>query len=987
MSKIIVICFAILNSIFFSVTEIYCQKPTLKKLDESININNIDILIDLATKVYIKTPDRSLQYAETALSIARKNHDQISEAKALKVIGDIYCKLDYDRLSLPFYTKALEIFQHKGFAQNIADMYLRIGDIYYLFNKNDSARNFYTKGFQVFQTNKNQIGLANSYLKLGNTFWYSTNYDKALEYYLSSLSIFESLGNKNGIAKVYNNIGTLYTILGDHRRALQYLEKSLQFYSDFEDSENLSELYFRLGAVHQQVKNYDLAINYLDLSKSLFDSLHVVRKSAYVNKVKAQIYFAKGEPQKAIELAQNALAVFTRYDYFWGMAEASNDLGEFYAGVQNFDKAILYFKQALKVSKEIKSWELLKSTDLNLSEYYSSKGEFKNAYDYYRMYQVYNDSVLNMEKNSRIAELQAKYETNKKELELLEKTDQINKSNELIRKQKFHLYLFGSGIVLILLLSFALYRQYKLIEKKGKRIESINEKLDLRVKERTSALRLTQFSIEQAADPIFWIDAFGKFIYVNNSACKTLGYSKKDLFSKRIYDIIPKFELNDWNDFWDINKQDGSLIVETVFHDSNLKTFPVEIILNYIFHEDKEYALAFVRDISDRKQKEENLRKAKEKAEEADKLKSAFLANMSHEIRTPMNAIIGFSDMLLHEEFESEEKQEFANIIKSSGDTLLKLIDDIIDISLIEAGQLKIYKGEFNLSNLMKEVNRFFQEEKNRVHKPQLEIKLLATDIHKKIMISLDQIRFRQVLTNLIGNALKFTDQGKIEFGYNLIDNNILSVFVRDTGIGIQIDKVDHIFERFNKLNDDKRLYGGTGLGLTISKKLVEQMGGNLKVESQYGKGSYFYFKIPYHLEAELPDKHKSGIQSQDLKSWIDKKLLIVEDVESNFRYLEVLLKKTGINIIWAKNGDEAMSLCAQNSLNLILMDIQLPNRSGYEITEEILKLYPNIPIIAQTAYAFSDEKEKILQAGCIEYLSKPLSAETLINTIQKFII
>lgn len=986
MVKFLRICIVTLYGLFLFNALIAAQKNGTPKDVEPVNINNIDILVDLATKVYYKTPERSLQYAETALDIARKNHDQTSEAKALKVIGDIYCKLDYDRLSLPFYSKALEILTRKGLTQNMGELYIRIGDVYYLLNKNDSARSFYQKGFNLYQSIKNKPGLATSYLKLGNTFWYSTNYDKALAYYLNSLSLFEHLNNKKGIAKVYNNIGTLYTVLDDYPKALQYLEKSLQYYSDFDDSENLSELYFRLGSVHQKVKNYDLAINYLDLAKSLFDSLHIVRKSAYVSKLQAQIYFANGKSEKAIQMALSALATFAKYQFEWGMAETSNDLGEYYLGIQDFEKSQHYFKDALKYSKDLKSWELLKTSYLNLSNYNFQRGDYKNAYDNFKQFQVFNDSVLNLEKSARIAELQAKYETNKKEMELLEKTDQINKSNELIRKQKVHIYLFGSGIVIILLMSFALFRQYKLIENKGRKIEIINEKLDLRVKERTSALRLTQFSIEQAADPIFWIDAQGKFIYVNNSACNTLGYSKNELFEKKIYDIIPKFDFSDWCDFWDINKQDGSLSVETTFKKYNASEFPVEIILNYIFHEDREYAFAFVRDISDRKQKEENLRNAKEKAEEADKLKSAFLANMSHEIRTPMNAIIGFSDMLLNEDFEQEEKQEFANIIKSSGDTLLKLIDDIIDISLIEAGQLKLHKGEFNLATLLKEIHRFFIEEKNRLNKTNLEIRLLPSKMDEKIFIPVDKIRFRQVLTNLIGNALKFTDSGYIEIGYVSGDAGILSLYVKDTGIGIPSDKVKHVFERFNKLNDAKRLYSGTGLGLTISKKIVEQMGGNLEVESNLGEGSRFFFTVPFFLNQQSDDHREPSPDSTSVIDWKTKNILIVEDVESNYQYLEVLLKKTGIQIKWAKDGDEAMKFCEMVNPDVILMDIQLPNKSGYEITADILLQYPSIPIIAQTAYAFSDEKEKILKAGCVEYLTKPLNSELLISTIKKYI-
>src|SRR5208283_431787 len=198
-------------------------------------------------------------------------------------------------------------------------------------------------------------------------------------------------------------------------------------------------------------------------------------------------------------------------------------------------------------------------------------------------------------------------------------------------------------------------------------------------------------------------------------------------------------------------------------------------------------------------------------------------------------AIIGFSDMLLHDDFSTNEKQEFANIIKGSGDTLLKLIDDIIDISIIEAGQLTIHPSNYHLSLLLNEIHRYYQEEKNRIHKGHLNIILKEPENSQNIVIYCDKIRFRQILTNLIGNALKFTDQGFIETGFEKISEALVSIYVKDSGIGIQQEKIERVFERFHKHQDDKKLYGGTGLGLTISKKLVEQMGGQIGVESEIG--------------------------------------------------------------------------------------------------------------------------------------------------------
>ena len=986
--KIKIILFILLIvTLFDSFGSSYSKKDSVVNTKTTSDVKNIEILLGLATKVYIQNPERSLQYAETALKIAKENKDQFLQAKTLKVIGDIYRRMDYERLSLPYYYKSLEILTLTNKPDLEAELNLLIGDIHYKSNKIDSAQTFYGKGLNLYQKINDKNGIASCLVKLGNIYWFSTNYDKSLDYYLKALTIYDNLNQKSGIANVYYHIGSLYTLLGDNKKAISFLEKSLTYYSDHNDIETLSELYFRLGLAYEDLKNYDLALNFYDMAKSIYDSLHIERKSAYIDRSKAKIYYAQGNTVQAIGLTKKALSTFERFDFTWGRIEAYNDLGKYYIHEEEFEKANNYLNQSLKLARKLNSWELLKVTYLEISHLYDALGNFKKSLAYYKLYQVVNDSVLNREKNTRFAELQAKYEANKKEKEILQKNVEITKNVELIRRQRTHLYLFGAGIILILILSFALYSQYRLLEIKGKKIERINTELDLRIKERTSALRLTQFSIEQASDPIFWIDRVGRFVYVNNSACNTLYFSKEELLRRRITDIIPKFAHSDWNDFWEISKKEGSLVVETTFRSKTQIKFPVEMILNFVNHEGKEYCFAFVRDISDRKLKEENLQKAKEKAEESDKLKSAFLANMSHEIRTPMNAIIGFSDMLVQDDFSTEEKQEFAGIVRSSGDTLLKLIDDIINISLIEAGQLKINSSKYNLNSLLKEVHLSFQSEKARLNKNDIEIKLAQANFDDHIFIETDKVRFQQILTNLVGNALKFTDSGNIEIGYHIENKTNLTIFVKDTGIGIPKEKISVIFERFNKLNDDKKLYAGTGLGLTISKRLAEQMGGELTVDSEIGKGSIFKLTIAYILD--IPSK-KVNLKNEKLTSksfkWNHKSILIVEDIESNYQLLETALKKTGIKIHWAKNGTDALKYCMNSNPDAILMDIQLPGKNGYEVTREILNSYPKIPIIAQTAYAFNDEKEKILEAGCVDYITKPINTDLLYEKIHKYI-
>jgi PAS domain S-box-containing protein len=983
-TKLLNISVLLLLSLFLLSFTTHKKDSEPQSKEKAIYINNIEILTGLAGKVYLHNPERSLQYAQTALVLARKNNDMIYEAKVLVLIGSIYKRSDLDRLSIPFYSQAITISSKLKNTLWIADNSLALGEAYYKLNYADSASKYFNRSLILYTGLNDKKGIATTMIRLGNTYWYSAGYDKALELYLKSLAISEEINNKNGIAEANTNIGALYVMLGDNQNALLYLRRATCYIDFFENKEKISNLYYRYGFAFENLQQYDSAFFYYKLAKNILDTLHLDRRSGNIDESISSIYFKQGNTEKAIKQAQIALEKYIKNDYRFGIASVYNNMAIYYLKIEDYTNSLSFLEKGIKLSKEIKSIELLKINYLTLSKYYKNKEMYKKALLYHELYQQMNDSVLNHEKNTRIAELQTKYETNKNMQELASKTEENRMNMERIKRQRRNLYVFGFGSLVILIMSIGLYRQYKLLESREARIKEINKELDLRVKDRTSALQLSQFSIENAADPIFWLDNNGNFIFANIAACKYLEYTKEEFLQGNIINIIPKFSLTEWKDVWDIIHNDGSLVLELFFKKKNKIIFPVEIAFNYIAHEGKEYAFAFIRDISDRKLKEENLRKAKEKAEEADKLKSAFLANMSHEIRTPMNAILGFSDLLIGDDISPDEKQEFANIIKSSTDTLLKLIDDIIDISLIDAGQLKMHKTNFQLNNTLKEVIRFYQEEKIRVQKPHLDIRLNESSFNDQIILNTDPIRFRQIVTNLIGNAIKFTDKGYIETGY-IIGPDKVKIYVKDTGIGIPTDKIPMIFERFRKHNDNGKLYGGTGLGLAISKKMVEQMGGSISAASEINKGSIFWFTIPFKLGTINPPLPQNNNINNDY-DWGKKSLLIVEDVESNYLYLETVLKKTGINIFWAKDGDEALSYCRIKRPDAVLMDIQLPKKDGYMVTSEILQIYPHTPIIAQTAYAFTDEKEKILKAGCVDYLTKPIDSKLLLETINNYI-
>ena len=382
-------------------------------------------------------------------------------------------------------------------------------------------------------------------------------------------------------------------------------------------------------------------------------------------------------------------------------------------------------------------------------------------------------------------------------------------------------------------------------------------------------------------------------------------------------------------------------------------------------------------DITNLQNIEQELIKARIKAEQSDRLKSAFLANMSHEIRTPLNAIVGFSQLLPAAE-TAEEKKLYSGIINQNSDILLQLINDILDLSKIEAGTLEYIKRPMNLGEVCRTI---YTVHKERVKEG---VTLVFDNEDENLFIEGDQNRIMQVITNFLTNASKFTYEGEIRLGFERTDKNI-RVYVKDTGIGIEPEKVDHVFERFVKLNSFAQ---GTGLGLSICQMIIEKIGGEIGVTSELGKGSTFYFTIPYEEAGELGEIFKMS-KTESKGNTVNrvqqiKKILVAEDVESNFILLKNLIGRE-YTLLWAKDGVEAIEMYKQYQPDLILMDIKMPRMDGLEATHIIRSYSKEVPIIALTAYAFETDKELALEMGCNDFVTKPVSKEALEKALEKF--
>lgn len=391
-------------------------------------------------------------------------------------------------------------------------------------------------------------------------------------------------------------------------------------------------------------------------------------------------------------------------------------------------------------------------------------------------------------------------------------------------------------------------------------------------------------------------------------------------------------------------------------------------------------------DITRLKRIERELTEAKNKAELANIYKNNFLANVSHEIRTPMNGIIGFAEFLRDPELTSDERNSYLNIIKTNSNALLTLIDDIINISKIEAGELRINNNEFNICTFMQEIFMNYQKLKKDRCKEKVELILILPKKVANPYIITDSMRLRQIISNLLNNALKFTEKGTIEFGFEFV-NEYIKFYVKDTGIGIPIDKQQIIFERFQQSDENiGKKYGGTGLGLAIIKGLVELLKGDIWLESKVNTGSYFIVTIPYMAgSGNVPEL--TGAKPEISTDFQNHLILVVEDEITNFNYLRLLLQKHNARIIHAVNGEDAVELCMNNNdIKLVILDINLPDIDGYEVAKRLKKISPNLPIIAHTAYALEEDREKSLLSGFSDYISKPAFPDDLLLKIKNLV-
>lgn len=556
--------------------------------------------------------------------------------------------------------------------------------------------------------------------------------------------------------------------------------------------------------------------------------------------------------------------------------------------------------------------------------------------------------------------------------------------------------------VIIIIFSSRLKKANLELKNRNKQIEEINfdlQKLnkDLATQKETITREFSytemfyRMLIQSADDGISFYDRDWKLKYTNSAFYSMIGYDKEQYDRTNVTDLIHPEDADFEKNRIEALQNKGFFETELRLkhrdgHYINLSTRSVTVknINGEIIG-----ALTISRDITSLKKVNEELVKANIEAEASNRLKSSFLANISHEIRTPLNSVVGFANLLLVNDLTKEVKDEYIEHINHNSEKLLQIIGDIIDLSRLESSQIEITYEEASVNSL---VNEIVEDARKVIKRSEKSIVINVMNMLEDNgdLIFTDRIWLKRVLNHLMDNAVKFTLEGSIRLSYSR-ENDKLVFRVKDTGIGINKENLDHIFEEFRQeIDGHHRPFEGLGVGLTLAKEVIERMGGKIYVQSEKGVGSEFSFSVPYR-PAGGSTRLKSKISSNEPHSytinWSNRTCLLVDDNKDVLLYLNRVLGDTEIKTLVARSGMEAIDVIKQNpGIDLVLLDMQMPEMNGIEATREIRKIRKDIPIIAQTAFIFEDDKDIILEAGCDACLIKPIRKDNLLTVMSNFL-
>ncbi len=826
--------------------------------------------------------NKALDYARQGLNLAGQVQFSKGEAELNRTAGVAYFYLNNYEKAIEHYQKALDLCSQlhddKGMAQN----YYNIGIVYREQSKMYYSLDNLLKALSLWRQLGNTMGILSVYKDIIQLYQGVGEYQVAADYAMEALKVAQDTGNKPEEASLYDILARINTAKGNTWAVEDYYDHSLKLYEELNDQLQVARITQNMAA-NLHMNDPEKAMELLRKSAAIFEKVAPTNSSLYTiyNNI-GNIYNSENEIDSAEYYKKKALNKAIASENPSTIANAYYSAGRFYLNNQQLVQAEKYFRKAydIALSSGLASMQSNALSGLSLVNY--RQGDYKVSMVYLQKYQAIKDSLAKEENKKSISRLSMQYEFEKAEREKNEtiKT-QLEEQQQAIHQQRTIVVIISIALIFTAMLLGFIFHSNRLNRQANTKLEGQHQEilrinnelqeshnelyrykdsLEEMVREQTNKLKQSEVQLRTLSDNLpggciyrkhVYPDGKEMVSYISSTAEEWLGMSAETIMAdvRQLYQHIVVSDLKKKRQL----EQESTRTMSSYSCEYRLKRGKQEVWLleNAMPHAGKNQSIVWdgiIVDITDRKKFEAELINAKEQAEESDMLKSSFLANMSHEIRTPMNGIVGFLSFIGREDLPVDKRQAYVRIIRSNVQQLLQLIEDIIDISKIDSHQLALHPVSFDLNILLDELEIFFQDFILRKDK-KLELVLDRSHFVSPSVIESDPIRVRQVLSNLIGNAVKFTHKGYIRFGYKLTDNcSWLYFFVEDSGIGIPLEKQKYIFERFRQVYDEQTqaVYGGTGLGLAISKNLVEMMGGRIGVESKEGVGSTFYFTLPF---------------------------------------------------------------------------------------------------------------------------------------------
>ncbi|MCP4154481.1 MAG: response regulator [bacterium] len=990
-------------------------KELEKKLIETTGKERIPILVKLAKHYMEKVPLETTRYGQEGLELMKKYPPQPEQyVDLLNYIGKATIRQGNYKNALKYAKKARKLAEKINYETGIAEAIFNIAWLCEKESKMSQALEHYA----IVENIYTQLGLrkkkAHVKANIANLYSFIGEHSRALDYLFNAKKILEESGDKTTASKLLNSIGAVYMDLKDYDKALDYLLKAKKAFNKDNNEfalapiyDNAGWIYYEQGKFEQALQEYDLSIK---LKKKLGNTVGVAFSLTNVG----MVWEKKKDHEKALEFYTQARRIFTETNSGMGFVITLISIGRIHRKAGRSKNALECLLPAMKeaIAKSLKAEELAAYEEL--SELYNAMGNYRIALDFHLKFKKLNDSIFDEANSKRIAGMQAYYHTEKKEKEitLLKKNKELQQL--ALEKQTNLKNSFFVASLLIMILAFVLQTRYRLKTKQEKEINRQKRELEAQAEKLASSNKeLEKLSIiaRETDNAMVIMDAEGNHQWANEGFARFYGMTIRQLILKKGKNIVdtssnPNIKallrtcIDEAREI-----QYESHVIAASGEDRYAQTTLTPIL-------DKEGNLsklvAIDSDITNLKRSEEEIQKKtdelkkanaivtreREIAETANRSKSEFLARMSHEIRTPMNGVIGFAEMLI-ESGLNEEQQDYVDTITCSGEALLALLNDILDFSKIEAGELTFESIVFDPEVIAFDVCEITRP---RIAAKPIEL-LCRIDDNVPALVLSDPGRFRQVLVNLMSNAAKFTASGEIELALNVENeekNHIkLHVQVRDTGIGIPAEKIDVIFDVFQQADGSvTRKYGGSGLGLSISKQIAKLMGGDVRGESEPGKGSTFHYTARVRQAGQTGsdkiDSAKTGIAGNgDVVNLEGKKILLLDDNQSNLNILTHILKAANMEVVPLSNPLEAASLieaqAAATPFDICIIDIAMPGKSGYDVAKEIRQLGPAFAALPLLAFSSStmQRSKQYKDAGFDGFLLKPARKKKLLTMLE----